>query len=122
MGVLLEIAFGAIFVVSGALKWRDPSWPAAAQSLGTPPSLVHLVPPIELVVGGLVIAGIATPLPVLAGLALLVVFTGALVRVVRRPNPPVCACFGAWSAAPVSWRSIARNLGFVALGVVALAV
>ncbi len=122
MGVLLEITFGVIFVASGALKWRDPSWPAAAQALGTPSSLVHLVPPVELVVGSIIIAGIGAPLGVWAGLTLLVVFTGALVRVVGRPDPPVCACFGAWSAAPVSWRSIARNLGFVALGLAALTV
>jgi hypothetical protein len=39
-----------------------------------------------------------------------------LVRLDDGVRPP-CACFGAWSARPVSWWSVGRN---VALGVLAL--
>lgn len=114
-----EIVFGAVFVVSGALKFRDAGWPTAARALSTPELLVPWVPIVELGLGATIIAGLVSPWTVWAGVALLVAFTIVLARAVRLPDPPVCACFGAWSARPVSGRSLVRNSALIALGVVA---
>lgn len=38
---------------------------------------------------------------------------------VRQGDPASCGCFGSWSRAPMSWRTIVRNLVFVALATIA---
>lgn len=38
---------------------------------------------------------------------------------VRQGDPGSCGCFGSWSRAPMSWRTIVRNLVFVTLATLA---
>ena len=122
MALLLRVVFGSIFLVSGALKLRDPGWRAAANSFGVPTRLAPAVPVVEILVGACVVAGVAPDVSVTAGLVLLAAFTLALAWMLRRPadQRPVCACFGRWSARPVDGRSVLRNLAFAAVGVAAL--
>lgn len=57
--------------------------------------------------------------------ATVVLFIGFTVFVtlgVRQGDPASCGCFGSLSRAPMSWRSVVRNLVFVALAVVAFVV
>ena len=119
---LARIAFGSVFLISGALKLRDRSWPEAARSMGAPAYVVPLVAPVEIVLGALIVAGVGSGAVVLCGLVLLVVFSAVLVRVLRQPvgERPRCACFGNWSSDSLSPASLLRNAAFVALGVVAL--
>jgi hypothetical protein len=47
-------------------------------------------------------------------------FTWVLLHNLRLGRRPACACFGTLAAAPLGWGHVARNAGFVALGVLAL--
>ena len=78
------------------------------------------MPWVEIVVGALLVVGTPGTLAVVVALAVLASFTVLIVvRLVQGRHPP-CACFGAWSAAPIGWRHVARNVAFMAIGVVAL--
>ena len=114
-----RVVLGAVFVASGALKARDPAWPASARAFGAPSWSVPALPWVELVVGALVAAQFRWA--ALAALALLGAFTWLIVvHVVRNDDVP-CACFGRSSSArPVSWWHVARNVVLAGLAVVAL--
>jgi uncharacterized membrane protein YphA (DoxX/SURF4 family) len=100
MAVIVEIVFGAMFVVSGALKVRDTGWPVAAAALGTPSVLIPAVPLGELALGAAIISGVGGPWPAVIGCSLL-----------------VCACFGQVNAQPIGVGSVVRNAALFALGV-----
>lgn len=121
IGTVARIALGVLLLASGALKLRDPSWPGAAIAMGAPRWSVPLISPVEIVLGAGLVAGVAEPWPAWIATALLVVFSAALAKVLRRPQSerPACACFGRWSAKPVSAGSLARNAVLVALAVAA---
>ena len=122
IGATARIVLGALFLASGALKLRDPSWPSAAGAMGAPRWSVPLIAPVEIVLGASLAAGVAQPWPAWLALALLAAFSAALVRVLRRPQSqrPVCACFGRWSPKPVSAASLARNAALATLAVLAV--
>ena len=122
VGLLARVAFGAAFLASGALKLRDPDWPAAARWFGAPGWLVPLVAPAEIVLGSLLMVGFAMPLTLLAGMLLLAAYTGLLAAVLRRPpaRRPPCACFGWRSSKPVSGRTVVRNLALMAVAALVL--
>ncbi|MCP4959758.1 MAG: DoxX family membrane protein [Actinomycetia bacterium] len=120
MPLISSIVLGAVFTFSGALKLRDPGWPLAARSLGTPDWAIPLVAPFELVLGVSLIAGLGVVVGAAAAIVLLLGFTVVLGRAIRLPNPPVCACFGHWSAKPVGVGSLARNAALIVLASIAL--
>ena len=122
IGTIARIALGVLFLASGALKLKDPSWPGAARAMGTPRVAVPLIAPVEIVLGAALAAGAVRPWPAWLALALLAAFTVALARVLRRPiaDRPACACFGRWSAKPVGAGSLVRNAALGVLAVVAL--
>ena len=122
IGTVSRIALGVLFLASGALKLRDPSWPGAARAMGAPRWTVPLIAPIEIVLGAGLAAGVAEPWPAWLALGLLAAFSAALARVLRRPpqHRPACACFGRWFAKPVTAWSLVRNGVLAALAVVAL--
>jgi len=117
--VVAAVALGAVFLLSGALKARDPSWPDAARVLGTPRFVVPLVAPLELVLGALLMVGLVRRPAALVALGLLVVFTGVLLRAISSGRTPVCACFGSLSSRPIGPGSVFRNIGLMALAVLA---
>ncbi|WP_428119146.1 MauE/DoxX family redox-associated membrane protein [Candidatus Poriferisodalis sp.] len=122
VGTVARIALGVLFLASGALKLRDPSWPGAARAMGAPRWTVPVIAPIEIVLGAGLAAGVAEPWLAWLALALLAAFSGALALVLRRPpdDRPACACFGPWSAKPVGAGSLLRNGALAVLAVVAL--
>ena len=119
---IARVALGVLFLMSGALKLRDPSWPGAARAMGAPHWTVPFIAPVEIVLGAGLAAGVAEPWPAWLALGLLVVFTAALARVLQRPRDerPACACFGRWSSKPVGAGSLLRNGLLAALAVLAL--
>lgn len=123
IGTVARVLVGVLFLASGAVKLRDQSWPAAAGAMGSPRWSVPAIAPSEIVLGAVLVAGVAEPWPQLAALAMLAAFTIALVSVLRRPldDRPACACFGRWSSKPVTAWSLARNLAFAVLALIALA-
>ena len=122
IGTVARIVLGALLLASGALKLRDPSWPGAARAMGAPRWSVPFVAPLEIVLGAGLAAGVAEPWPAWLALALLVAFSAALTRVLRRPREerPACACFGRWSSKPVGAGSLLRNGLLAGLAVVVL--
>lgn len=95
------------------------SWPAAAAAFGLPGWAARLLPWVELGLGGVIVARIGLPWTALAAAALLAGFTVAVgVRIARGDAVP-CGCFGSVSARPVSWATVARNVGFMALALAA---
>ena len=122
ISAIARVALGVLFLMSGALKLRDPSWPGAARAMGAPRWTVPFIAPVEIVLGAGLAAGVAEPWPAWLALGLLVVFTAALARVLQRPRDerPACACFGRWSSKPVGAGSLLRNGLLAALAVLAL--
>ena len=122
IGTVARVVLGVLFLASGALKLRDPSWPGAAQAMGAPRWSVWIIAPAEIVLGAGLAAGLAEPWPAWLALGLLAAFSAALARVLRQPasERPVCACFGRWSAKPVGAGSLLRNGGLAVLAVAAL--
>jgi hypothetical protein len=117
--VVAGVLLGAVLLVSGASKLASAGWPAQAHGLGAPPWTVPVVPWTELVLGALVASGLGRPWPALAAVALLGAFTTLLaVRLAQGRRPP-CACFGRFSARPISAWSVVRNLVLIGLGLVA---
>ena len=55
----------------------------------------------------------------IVALALFAAFAVFVSIGVRQGDPASCGCFGSWSRAPMSWRTIVRNLVFVALAALA---
>lgn len=110
---------GVALLVAGGAKRAAPSWPAQAAALGAPRWSIPLVPWIELVLGGLLVAQVARPIVAVAAGGVLLVFTGLLVNRLRQGERPPCACFGRWSAGPIGWWSVARNGAMIALALVA---
>ena len=122
IGTVARVALGVLFLASGALKLRDPSWPDAARAMGAPRWSVRLIAPAEIVLGAGLAAGLAEPWPAWLALGLLFAFSAALALVLRRPpeGRPACACFGRWSAKPVGAGSLLRNGVLAVLAVAAL--
>jgi len=116
-----RVVLGAVFAVSAATKlgtWAR--WRSDAAALGVPSAVAIPVPPVEAVLAGLLVSGLATPWPAVAGAVLLLAFTGLLaVRLVQGVRPP-CACFGAWSSRPLGPGHLARNAGLLVLALLAV--
>ncbi len=112
LGVALLVA--AVAKIGAGARWLDQ-----ATSLGVWRPIAVGLPWFELVIGAALVGGLAEPWPAVVAVGLLAVFTAWIaVRLVRGEHPP-CACFGSFSAAPLSWWHVARNGALVALGVLA---
>jgi uncharacterized membrane protein YphA (DoxX/SURF4 family) len=119
-GQAAAVVLGAVLLVAAVAKLARPgSVAASAAGLRVPVWAAAAVPWVELVLGALLVAGALAPWPALAAGLLLVSFTAVLVRALRHGEHPRCACFGSLGSGRVTWRSVVRNLVFVALAVVA---
>jgi uncharacterized membrane protein YphA (DoxX/SURF4 family) len=122
ISTVAAIVLGAVFVAAGASKLAAfPAWLAQASGLGVPSIVARPLPVGEIVLGGLLVSGWGSPASIWLALAVLAMFTVVLVVNIAHGRRPACACFGAWSASPIGWWHVARNLAFVVIGVVALA-
>ena len=121
VGLVASIVVGVAFLVAGASKVAaGEQWPATAREMGAPAFTIPLVPWVELGVGATLVAQVAVPFPAFAALGLLVVFTGLIVIRMAGGERPACACFGAWSAEPISRIHVIRNSILMALAVLAM--
>ena len=121
VGVLAAVAVGLLFVLAGASKLAmGAAWPDQARAFGAPRWAAPLVPWVELAIGAALVAQLARPLPAIAAIAMLAVFSVLIARHLRAGRAPTCACFGAWSAKPVGPGHLARNAVFTVIAVLAL--
>ncbi len=116
MAVLLAI----IFLAAATTKASNPSATATEfRQLGLPASglLARLVPPVELMTG---LALLTAPrVGAELAIALLLIFTAIIVATVRSGRRVSCGCLGALSSQPVSILTIARNVGLLAMALMA---
>ena len=119
-----RLVVGALFVVAGALKLGDPT--AFATEIANyrffaelAPWLAVTLPATEIVVGAALLVG---PAPwrraaALAAIGLLVMFTVAIVHVVRAGINVDCGCFGG-NSGPVTTMTAIRDLALLAAALV----
>ncbi|MCU1398308.1 MAG: hypothetical protein JWN62_1417 [Acidimicrobiales bacterium] len=121
MVVVASVLLGAAFLFAGGAKIAaGPAWPAQGSALGAPSAVVPFVPWLEIVVGAALCAQLIRPLPAIVAALMLVVFTALVgLRLAQGEHPP-CACFGSWSAKPLSWRHLARNAVLLSIAIVAI--
>ena len=119
IGWAASIVVGAVILMAGALKLRDPGWVGKAVEYGTPRWAARVLPYVEVVLGPLVLLRVARLVVMPAAMLLLSAFTiFLLVKWDERRGEP-CDCFGAWSKRPVSAWTIGRNFALIALAIVA---
>lgn len=101
----LVILFAGAAKITGREEWKRQ---ATAQSLW--PIVVVVLPIAELVIGASLL--VLPPNAFVLGIAtlLLLIFTVFLFVMVATKSQVPCACFGARSTRPPSWRDVVRNL------------
>ena len=120
LALAARIVLGAVFLVSAVTKLhRLASFAAELRAFGAPAPAVtgRILPAAEIVLAAALFAGRRHGWPPLAAIALLALFTGAIVANLSRGRAVPCPCFGA-SDAPVSAATVARNGWLIALAVV----
>lgn len=118
--IISSIALGGVMCFAGGSKLRmGRGWREQANGMGAPIWTAPFVPWIEIVLGALLVAQILTALLAFLTLVLLVAFTWLIVKNLRAGQHPMCACFGAWSAAPLGRDHVVRNVALIAVGAIA---
>jgi thiol-disulfide isomerase/thioredoxin len=122
-----RLVLAAVFCAAGAAKLSGRAGTrATAAAFGVPAPLAGAValalPAAELLVAAALIPASSAALAGWAALALLAVFAAAVAVSLARGRRPDCPCFGQLTAAPIGWRTLARNAvlaavaAFVAIG------
>ena len=93
---------------------------AGASTRGLVPTLARVATPFELAIGSWALSAQQPVLSAAAVTALACGFVVFVLRQLRQPSPPPCACFGSASSVPLSQRSLVRPTALVVLGVAAL--
>lgn len=120
IGRIASIGLGLMFLASGGYKLADgPSWPRQAADMGVSRPVAAVVPWFELVLGALLVSGLLSPWIELAAVGALIVFTIVIVRRLLDGSRPPCACFGSRSKRPLGRRHVLRNVGLLAVAVIA---
>jgi Methylamine utilisation protein MauE len=123
--VAARFALIVAFTASAVLKLRGlKALPAQMRAFGVPGEFVRaaaiLVPTAELAVAVSLATFGDSSVPAFAAIALLSLFTGAVIANLARAEPPPCPCFGTATAdQPVSARTIVSNGWLLALAVIA---
>ena len=118
VAAVASVALGVTFLVAGAAKVvAGPLWTRNARAIGAPKIIIPAVPWLEIVIGALLCAQIARVPVALAAAALLIAFTALLLIRLAQGEHPACACFGTWSATPLGWSHVARNIALIGIAV-----
>jgi hypothetical protein len=117
-----RICLGLVFLVAAAQKfshWRVLSGVIAnyhllPQALVAPVSV--LLPPLELLLGAMLLAGLAQGWAVLAAVALLALFAAAMaINLLRGRDTIDCGCGQSFLKQTIGWTLVARNAVLAAL-------
>ena len=123
LAIVASVLLGVAFLVAGGSKIAaGDSWPEQARGLGAPRVVIPVLPWFEIVLGAVLVVQVARVVAAVVALVLLLTFTLLIVRRLAQGRHPPCACFGAWSAAPIGWSNVVRNLALMALALLALSV
>jgi methylamine utilization protein MauE len=120
--LLVRAAAGAILGAGGFAKLAMPGserrlWLASYALLPSRwvPVTSAAIPIAELALGAALISGALSPAPALAGAALLLVVTSAVVVTIARGKRPECGCFGRLSRELISVSIVWRNVALTVL-------
>jgi hypothetical protein len=121
--LVARITLAAAFGLSAALKLgHRAAFAKGLKEFGVPASgvLASVLPPVEAVLALLLVTVRNQPWPAFLAIAVLALFTGAVVANLVGDRPAPCPCFGppGAGARPVSAATVARNGYLVALAVV----
>jgi uncharacterized membrane protein YphA (DoxX/SURF4 family)/thiol-disulfide isomerase/thioredoxin len=112
---IARLVLGAVFIVAAVGKLADLDGTRRTLEAfgvrGVRPAAIGLLV-VELAIGVLLVPAATARAAALAGLVLLLVFSAAIARQLRRGNDVECHCFGAVHSAPVSWSLVGRNAAF----------
>ena len=119
--VLLRLALGGFFVYAGVEKIVDPA--GFAKSIANYQLLARAgvnalaitLPWIEVVAGGLLVAGVWRGASALVIAGLLVVFMVAVGWAMAHGLNIECGCTGTATGSKVGWRKLAENTGLLAV-------
>ncbi len=108
-----------MFAVAGLAKLADRDGARqAARALGVPQALVKPVagglPVAELAVAVALMISRAAVAGAIGALVLLGFFVAAITVTVARGRQPDCRCFGQLHSAPVTWKTLVRNVALAA--------
>jgi hypothetical protein len=124
VALVARIGLAAAFTLSAAAKLAGRRADARAlEDFGVPPAAAKVLswalPPVEGGLAVLLVAVRGTPWPAFLAVAVLALFTAAVVANLVSGQPAPCPCFGppAAGARPVSAATVARNGYLVALAV-----
>jgi uncharacterized membrane protein YphA (DoxX/SURF4 family) len=118
MALAARLILAAVFLAAGVSKLSRPGWARETSgALQLPFLLTQSTPAVELLIGAGLVTGVR--LVPLAALGLLLVYTGLLLVEPGRSegDGPPCACFGR-AVAPITWRTVARNVALIAVALV----
>lgn len=120
--LVARITLAAAFALSAALKLRDrAAFARGLEQFGVPGSgvVASALPPVEAGLALLLVTVRTQPWPAFLAIAVLALFTAAVVANLVGPRPAPCPCFGppGADARPVSTATVARNGYLVALAV-----
>ncbi len=123
LAIVASVLLGVAFLVAGGSKIAaGDSWPEQARGLGAPRFVIPVLPWFEIVLGAVLVVQVARVAAAAVALVLLLMFTALIVWRLAQGRHPPCACFGAWSATPIGWSNVVRNLALMALALLALSV
>ncbi len=121
IAAVAAVVLGVAFLVAGGSKIAAADkWPEQARGLGAPALVIPVLPWFEIVLGAVLVVQVATVVAAIVALAMLMAFTVLIVRRLAEGRHPPCACFGAWSAKPLGWGHVARNVALMIVAVLAL--
>jgi thiol-disulfide isomerase/thioredoxin/uncharacterized membrane protein YphA (DoxX/SURF4 family) len=114
-----------VFLVSGIAKLLDRTGSQASLSaFGVADRFISPLslglPILELVLVGLLVVDRTATLGALGAAAVLGLFTVVIGLTLYHGRRPACHCFGRLSTAPISWRTLVRNLLFTAAALLVL--
>jgi Methylamine utilisation protein MauE len=116
-----RFTLAAVFLVAGVAKLGDrPSFARAVQGYGLLPGwaarrVTRWLPVVEVVAAVLLACGVGTVAVATILGALLVAFAAGMVVNLAADRELDCGCFGSAGGDPVTWGSVARNLGLTAV-------
>jgi len=118
--LVARLVLATVFGAAGAAKigGRDGTR-ATAAAFGVPAGLTGPVtlalPAAELLIAAALIPASSAALAGWAALALLAAFSATVAITLARGRHPDCYCFGQFTASPIGWRTLARNVALAAV-------
>ena len=119
IGVLARVGVGAVLLFAGFEKLRSSRWPALAAEMHVPKAVIVALPSIELFLGLALVLQIVTGVTGWMAFAMFGAFTIVVTVQYASGSTAPCNCFGGKGEEAVSLVTIARNVGLMALAIVA---